>query len=270
MEDRDFIAQMAQFSALEQMQIQTRAVEQQQAFSMIGKTVFAHWFDEATGDFVDVEGLVSSVTRRFGQIFLQVEGVDVPLQNVQVVAEDHFTSLQLQSILEGVASQRATGLVGQWIQAITMDARGNATGFIEGVVEYVRFVGGQPILMVDGREVFANEVTSVSDRALLAGQTVSAVISESGTTRTITGEIRGINVRNNAAFLVVSQGSGTQEVPLQRIDFLVEALQMVGQRLDRTDFFGTVDSITIRSGIPYLNIGDTSLSFATFRSNDTN
>jgi flagellar basal-body rod modification protein FlgD len=268
MEDRDFIAQMAQFSALEQMQIQTAAVEQQQAFSMIGKTVYAHWFDETVGDFVEVMGLVNSVTRRFGQIFLQVDGVDVPLQNVQIVAEDHFTSAQLQGILESVTAQRAEGLVGQWIQAITVDERGRATGFVEGVVDYVRFVAGRGILMVNGTEVFADEVTSVSDRALLTGQTVSAVISGTGGQglQTVSGPIVGINVRNNAAFLVLGeQNPGTVEVPLERIDFLVEAIQMVGRRVDQADFNGTVDSVTIRSGIPYLNIGDTSLSFAVFR-----
>jgi flagellar basal-body rod modification protein FlgD len=267
-DDREFIAQMAQFSALEQMQIQTAAIEQQQAFSMIGKTVYAHWFDEATGDFVDVMGLVNAVTRRFGQIFLQVEGVDVPLQNVQVVAEDHFTSAQLQGILESVASARDLALVGRWIQAITVDDRGRATGFVEGVVEYVRFVGGRGILMVEGREVFSDEVMSVSDRALLTGENVTAVFNDDGTLRTVSGAIQGINVRNNAAFVVIAQNPGTVEVPLERIDFLVESLQMIGRRVERTDFNGTVDSVTIRSGIPYLNIGNTSLSFAVFRGND--
>jgi flagellar basal-body rod modification protein FlgD len=272
MEDRDFIAQMAQFSALEQMQIQTRAVEQQQAFSMIGKTIHAHWFDEATNDFRDVTGLVSSVTSRFGQIFLQVDGVDVPLQNVQVVAEDHFTSMQLQGILESVASTRDLALVGQWIQAITVDGRGQATGFVEGIVDYVRFVDGQSVLMVGGREVFTGEVMSVSRNALVTGQTISAVINEGGQQgqlQTVTGPIQGINVRNNTAFIVVGQGSGTVEVPLQRIDFLVESLQMIGQHVDHAAFSGEVHSITVRSGIPYLNIGDTSLSFAVFRSGET-
>jgi flagellar hook assembly protein FlgD len=268
MDDREFIAQMAQFSALEQSQLQTRAVEQQQAFSMIGKLAYApDWFDTTVGEFRSASGLVESVSRKNGRIFLQIEGHgDVPLDNVTMVAGDQFTTAQLQGILNNTANARDVSLVGRHIQAITIDAQGNVTGFVEGVVDFIRFDGANTILMVNGQEVFPGEVFTISEESLLKGRRLEAfILNSNGTAETVEGEILGIHVSNNRAFVDV----GGRRIPLERIDFLIEALQLVNTHVDRLDVSGNVKFIQLRGGMPYMYVdnGEASefVSYADFR-----
>ena len=88
MEDREFIAQMAQFSSLEQMTNLNREVqslyasnEAAKAASFLGKDVDA--INPLTGEMVS--GKVQSVTFAENQIFLRVNNRDVALENVRAI-----------------------------------------------------------------------------------------------------------------------------------------------------------------------------------------
>ena len=280
MDDRDFIAQMAQFSALEQAQHQTRAMERQQAYSMIGKTVAAMFWDEHTNEFLAVDGPVISVTHRGDTIFVGVQTmvplrdengevrytedrqrmyeqrvIDTPVDRVTWVADENFMSRQLQGILEGIANSRDINLIGQYVQAIIRDERGRPVEFVEGQVEFVRFEGGNAMLMVNGREIFAGEVFSVSSGELVIGRQVTGrVINEDNTISTVTGAIRGINVIDNRAFVMLD---GNRRIPLNAIDELVEALQFVNRRVthpSEESANGTVVGVTIDAGMVRINV----------------
>jgi len=82
MEDKEFIAQLAQFSSLEQMQSMNQSmatfIQSQSAFealSLIGRTV--KWNDPETS--AEMTGKVESVQFNDGSPILEVEGKDVPL-----------------------------------------------------------------------------------------------------------------------------------------------------------------------------------------------
>lgn len=77
MEDQDFIAQMAQFTALEQMQSLNEGFGLGQAFSLVGKTVSAQYTD-AGGNRLTVYGLVTRALSRNGQACLEVGGIEIP------------------------------------------------------------------------------------------------------------------------------------------------------------------------------------------------
>ena len=290
MDDRDFLAQMAQFSALEQQQHMTRSMELQQAHNMIGKTVYAHFFCELTEQFQEADGPVMSVRRAGNQILLGVATevpirdeddniiyddngnrrytlrvIETPLDRITFVEDEHFMSRQLQGILDGVANSRDLGLIGRYVQAIISDDMGRPTDFIEGRVEFVRFVGGHAVLMVNGREIFADEVFSVSQDKLVIGEEIFAQWAESGQIREATGDILGITVVNNRAYVNLSDGS---RVRLNRIDHLVEALQFRDQHVRHPvrDFNGVVDRVGIRrGGDVYIWIGNNFMEFREFR-----
>jgi hypothetical protein len=297
MDDRDFLAQMAQFSALEQQQHMTRAMELSQAHGMIGRMVYAHFFCDTAERFVEADGVVLSVTRRGGQIFLgvetaertpmvdddgerytdeygvplyrvQVRVIDVPLERVTHTADDYLMSAQLQGILDGVANSRDIALIGRYVQAITFDANGIPNGFVEGEVEFVRFSGGKAIIMVNGREIFSDEIFSVSDNALVMGQQLSATHFVNGTFETVEGYIEGIRVNNNRAYVVID---GTS-VRIDAIDHLVEALQFRGRHVRSGTFDGPVDRISVKAGgAIYMHSGlDMEISFIQFRENGGN
>lgn len=290
MDDRDFLAQMAQFSALEQQQHMTRSMELMQAHNMIGKEVYAMFFDEAAGIFREVRGPVESVTRSGNTINLGVQTVvprldedgefiyteagertyemrviDTPLDRISWVSDEHFVTRQLQYILDGVANSRDIGLIGQWVQAITMDENGNPTGFVEGEVEFVRFVGGQTVLMVNGREIFANEVFSVSNDYLVLNRELRArQFHSDGTMTDHTGMITGILVENGRAYVELSSGGRFR---IERIDHLVEGLQFRGRHIthEGQGINGYVDMISLGNGNVFLHVGNQSVSLAAFR-----
>ncbi|MCL1999422.1 MAG: hypothetical protein FWG65_11725 [Turicibacter sp.] len=291
MDDRDFLAQMAQFSALEQQQHMTRSMERQQAYSLIGNDVYAHFFDENAGEFVEVFGPVLTVTHNGantllgvltdvpvtdddGEVVRDANGdivtisrtVDVPLERITWVMGDSMSS-QLQGILDGVANARDIGLIGRYVQAIVTE-EGQAAGFVEGVVEFVRFSNGQAILMVNGQEIFADEVFSVSDRPLVLGREISGVFIREGGggIEELAGLIQGISISGGRAFVDIVGGG---RIPLNRIDELVEGLQFVGRGVTHptlTGMRGVIDRVSIRNGAVYLHIGNQSEELREFLS----
>jgi flagellar basal-body rod modification protein FlgD len=87
MEDKEFIAQIAQFSALEQMQNLNTSFSSAKAFSLIGKKVTANTADDSSNEIKLIEGIVSSVKMSQGKVFLVVNGEDVAVEDVTDVSE---------------------------------------------------------------------------------------------------------------------------------------------------------------------------------------
>ena len=88
MENKEFISQMAQFSALEQMTNVNKSVQQlnktsrsAEAYSLLGKNVKA--FDPVSG--VKVEGQVTSLFYKNDEIRLMVNGKEIGLNDIAAV-----------------------------------------------------------------------------------------------------------------------------------------------------------------------------------------
>jgi flagellar basal-body rod modification protein FlgD len=245
MDDRDFIAQMAQFSALEQMQMLNQSFERTQAFNMIGRSIDASFACPQSGNWIEVQGApVLSVLRQGSHTFVSVMSengmmIDVPMDAVRTVSEDFLLSNQLNEIFSVVNGQRAADLIGRYIQAITVN--GDYLGFVEGRVDSVKLHGTQAILVVGNREVFPHEVSSVSTGPLLLGSTAF----------TNGGTLTGVDIRGNRAYLVFD--GGATRVRIQRINQATEAVAYVGNWVSDVHR-GYVQSVTITGGIPFLNL----------------
>ncbi|MGB9779300.1 flagellar hook capping FlgD N-terminal domain-containing protein [Caldanaerobacter sp.] len=85
-DDKEFLAQLAQFSALEQMQNLNESFTSVKAMSFIGKNIHAS-INDGNGNYREVFGKVEGVYRENGQYFLNVRGLDVPLDAVKAVFE---------------------------------------------------------------------------------------------------------------------------------------------------------------------------------------
>ncbi len=84
MEDKDFIAQMAQFSMLEQLQDMNAGNTFGQAAALVGKSVMAPMTDSSGMDMI-LEGVVTSVFARDGTTYLEIGGYSIPYdQNIVV------------------------------------------------------------------------------------------------------------------------------------------------------------------------------------------
>jgi flagellar basal-body rod modification protein FlgD len=249
MDDRDFLGQMAQFSALEQMQNLNATFARTQAYSMIGKTVDAMWRNPVTGEFEHVNGFVDAVTTKGSNTFVMVNGKEIPLEAINVVGDDYLTALQLNDILNNVSGTRAQGYVGKYIQAILRNENGVPHEYIEGYVRYVDTSGAQPFLVVNGKEVLLSEVTGVAPSSNDHPFLIDKKLALSGSQD---AHIVGVRISEGKALLVMSQGP---ELPINDLKQLMDALFYVGKPMNHRNMVeGIVQSISMAGGVPVFNI----------------
>ncbi|MCL2874016.1 MAG: hypothetical protein FWE29_03695 [Defluviitaleaceae bacterium] len=259
MEDRDFIAQLAQFSALEEMQNMTRMLGQSKAFSMVGNIVHARHFNEAANRTDEILGVVTSVALRNGVPFLEIDGDrTVPLSAVQEVLGSQNDML-LRMLQNNLNHLQNVALIGRYIQALVPGTDGRQPEFIEGQVDQVmQDANGNTILMVNGREVFAAEVISVADRNLLIGKTISFM---HGTER-IEGPIQGVVIQDDRAYLRVNGIN----VHIERINQATDAIRLIETTITHRGNEYTIVGVMIRNGAPILIADDeTEIPFREFR-----
>lgn len=90
MQDKDFIAQMAQFSALEQtmnMATQLTALRQSAGLSagLIGKTV--GWVETTADGVTNMSGVVDSIVRRDGIQYVRVGSQEIKIDDLLIISE---------------------------------------------------------------------------------------------------------------------------------------------------------------------------------------
>ncbi len=258
MDDKEFLSQMAQFTTLEQTQNMVKTNAQSHAFGMIGKTIEASVKNSVTGSQETVLGVVSSVTMKSGEAVLLVDGKEVPANAVATVYTDPITNLNTN-----MSTSQSFNLIGKVVQAITVDATFNATGFVEGKVDYVKFdAKGGTILVVGDKEIFPKEVVSVGENNMLIGREINAVVKDStGNMVTITKPVEGINIKDGKAYLQM----GGYEAEIEKINYATDALALVGKTISYSGVRGAVESVTIREGKPYMNIAGKEVSFTDFK-----
>lgn len=86
-DDKAFIAQMAQFTSLEQTQNMNKTITNSQAFSMIGKYVTATTTDATTGKTTNIEGTVTSAKLSDGNAYIVVNNQDISVDKVTNVSD---------------------------------------------------------------------------------------------------------------------------------------------------------------------------------------
>lgn len=88
MEDKDFIAQMAQFSTLEQMQNMGKDFESLKAMNLVGKMIYGEMDLDNSSQVIPVLGRVDSARFSNGRMHLQVGGFTLPLEDLLMVFSD--------------------------------------------------------------------------------------------------------------------------------------------------------------------------------------
>jgi flagellar basal-body rod modification protein FlgD len=239
MDDRDMMAQMAQFSALEQMQNLNHTFERSQAFTMIGRMVEYGFRHPHSGEWIEGVGLVDAVTMQGNDNFLLVDGMDVPATAVRGVGENPENPIN--EVLNAVNQARIQDMVGRTVQALLHNAQGEVTDFVEGVVSYIKISGSQSVLVIGNREVFPWEVASVADGPILIGSQLF----------TNGDKLAGVDIRNNRAYLLFENGT---RVHVERINYAMEAIKYVNQFIQHGPVAGVVQNITIRNSVPFFNV----------------
>ncbi len=94
-DNTEYVAQLAQFSELEQMQNLNSTTVNTSAFSLVGKTVRIEQ-TSATGETVEVEGTVDYVSKQNNQTYVSVNGEKYKYDDIVEVMDDTYYISQFQ------------------------------------------------------------------------------------------------------------------------------------------------------------------------------
>ncbi|MCL2352574.1 MAG: flagellar hook capping protein [Firmicutes bacterium] len=86
MEDTQFVAQMAQFASLEQMQNMNKSMSLSQGFALIGRHVSGS-FKDGAGPASEVSGVAQGVSVKNGEVYVNVNGSEVPIGSITDVSD---------------------------------------------------------------------------------------------------------------------------------------------------------------------------------------
>lgn len=161
MKDTEFIAQMAQFSALEQMQALNQSFMNSQAHGMVGRFVVASTYVEnkETGNYekIDLKGVVSGVQNVNGKTYLILGEY---LVDPSSVSESYEAPDVSDSIIQSGA------LVGKYAIASMRNDKGEVTEKITGKIEEVQIKDGSIYAVIGGKKVFVSDISAISDSEL--------------------------------------------------------------------------------------------------------
>lgn len=148
--DKEFIAQMAQFSSLEQMQNMNSVLTNSQAFSLIGKYVSANVTDESTLQVKTIEGQVSTVKMQNGKVYLVVNNQDVSLDSVNEVVDMYYANSNLSNY---------TNLIGYRVKGAVYDSSNGNLIYLNGDVSEIQKGATEDYAVLNNVEVNIAEIT---------------------------------------------------------------------------------------------------------------
>ncbi len=268
-DNQQMLAQMAQFTSLEQLQNLNSKVIESQSYAMIGKTVIGSKTNPETNAVDQVVGTVDAVSMKDGEVYLIIGEDTILASSVTDVTigntnEDNMLNIQ-GSINNSISNSQALNLVGQSVQAVVLDENSNPVKFIEGNVDYIQFIDGAPVLMVGNESVYLSEVLLVSNENLVLGTEVSVGnLNDEGQYDYISGTISGINFVEGKSFAVIN-GS---EYSLDKINHITEARQFLGKEVSHENVSGTANKIVLSDGAIYLGVGDELVLYTDIRDNN--
>jgi len=140
-DDKEFIAQLAQFSSLEQMQNMNNTISQTQAYALLGKKIVANFKDESTNVSTTVQGYVSSVKTNNGKVYVIVNDKDIPIENVTNVMDSSYQDSNISVY---------TGLIGTNVKGCVYDPSNGNVILVNGIVKAIQKGVYEDYAVVDG------------------------------------------------------------------------------------------------------------------------
>ncbi len=171
-DNTEFVSQMAQFSSLQAMDSLSQTATAQYSASLssysadlVGKRVLVARYDDS-GNYVEEQGVVDSVSFGSGTYSLKINGKDYDLSSVMEVLTDSGAS----------SYQYAASLVGKNVTVSEKDSTGKLAE-VTGVVTGCSFESGNASIMINGKSYALSSVTKVLADS---GATVPATDDGSG------------------------------------------------------------------------------------------
>lgn len=150
--DTDFIAQLAQFSVLEQMQQMNSGFMTSQAYSLIGKMVY---IEESTNTEA-IYGKVDGVLRKDGIDYLMVGDEIYEVSSVTGVLDEN---LSLDNNEDKVL--QSVGLIGKTVTANILNEEGEEQ-VVTGEVQKIKIHDNAVFVVVDGVDIPVSDLEEIA------------------------------------------------------------------------------------------------------------
>lgn len=202
MDNQEMLAQLAQFTSLEQMKNVADISQKQYAQQMIGNFAEYQYKDPDTGNTQYLIGKVDYVKNKGGETLIGIGEHEVTVADISKVID----AKNIQS------NSSAFELIGQTVQAV-IKAEGTKPGIkedtiIEGKVLKVNMKNGDPhvIIGTGGQqiEIPLDEVQNIVENPTLTDKYVTGVlVDEEGTETEIAGKVEYIVMQKGSTYLCV-------------------------------------------------------------------
>jgi len=184
-DDKEFIAQMAQFSALEQMQNLNTSFTATKAYSLIGRSILAYVRDPSTGAVTEVQGDVTSVVYSGGKYYAVVRGREVPVEDIIEVTEGSYSSYNNLSQYTSLIGCLVNGIVYNPADGDMIKVTGVVRSLQKGIYEdyavldgvSVEIAGLNSSIRTTDPEYVKNKLTTAYEN----GEYIDIVIKDSST-----------------------------------------------------------------------------------------
>ncbi len=241
-DDKEFIAQLAQFTSLEQMQNLNKQSTEANAVGLVGKFVSTTMYNETLGVNETVSGYVSGTRKDGDTMYVVLEsGKEIDYTKIEKTYSDSTINSQLSGIQSTINMAQNLNLIGKSVQCYTYDAEGIPNGYVEGKVDSVKFKEGQAILVIGNQEVPASSTFSFSE-------TDATVIGK----EIMLGEekypITGVTVTGDSVKITVNK----TQYDIKYIQDLPSAFNNVGKTIDINGKATSITGVTVLEGNIYL------------------
>ncbi|HQD50497.1 MAG TPA: flagellar hook capping FlgD N-terminal domain-containing protein, partial [Defluviitaleaceae bacterium] len=202
-DDKEFLAQMAQFSALEQMQNMNKTLEVTKAFALIGKNIQATVVNRQTSDVEIVEGKVDFVKIANNKAYLVVGDREVAVEDVNMV-----TDASLSAIDDGPSNPFE--LIGKVVQFTRNNPLNNKQEYVEGFVKHINMKNGIPYLVIGTDDYYLettmDKIVGVVTKESITGKKVVGKYfnPEMNDYEEVEGTVNYILMRDNQMYVIVN------------------------------------------------------------------
>ena len=202
MDNSEMLAQLAQFSALEQMLNVSQASQRQLASGLVGKYVEYAYKDSSTGSTTYQVGKVDSVTITGETPMINIGEVSVSLDDIHQVLD----SSNIQS------SESVFDVIGKTVQAVTEEtttAGGKQNVIIEGKVENIMMKDGKPYVVIGTgtskiETEYSNVQSIVENTSVTGREVIATVINSEGKKESVTGTVEYIKITSSGTYVCVN------------------------------------------------------------------
>lgn len=237
-DDKEFIGQMAQFSALEQMQNLNTSFSATKAYGLIGKSITATMTDDKTKEKTEITGDVTSIKVNSGKYYAIVKGTEVPVEDVTNVTESAYANSSNLSNYTNLIGYNVNGIVYDSANGDMIKVSGKIKALQKGVYEDYAVMDGVSAeisgLNTTVKTTDSDYVKRTLEAAYQSGNQVDIIIKDSSTGKSVpvTATLKTLNI----------SATGKITAVLNDLHVPIESITNITKPAETTNTTGTTNT----------------------------